>query len=350
MDKQEKDMPLISVIVPVYNAENYIGRCMDSLFGQSYQNVEIVLVDDGSTDASGSICDEYAENYDRVIAIHRKNGGVGAARNTGMSAASGEYIHFCDADDWIEPETYSEIIPRLLSENADIALFGWYADIPGKDPVSKADHALDGVGSQFDIFHSILIICGNYGGMKGYGNFACNKIYRKESLLDHNHNLILFDENVKVAEDGIWLVNAGQNWKKGVFVKKPYYHYFQNNKSIMNTPENFSRTRLESQRSHIKMLDILKDFNQEYYQIHKQACIRYFWIVAKTNLQEGPEFLGQIISNIIQINEGICPRNISKEIVSALRNSAAYKEMKESIPVESESKFTNMIKKLKEIL
>ena len=351
MELTQQGEALVSVIVPIYNAEKHIRKCVDSLVNQTYQNTEIILVDDGSPDTSGKICDEYAGKYDRVKVIHKSNGGVSAARNTGMSAASGQYIHFCDADDWIEPETYSDIVPKLVEEDADVALFGWYVDTENKgviSSVSRTDHALDGVGDQYDIFHGMLIICGTAGGLKGYGNFIWNKIYKKESLIDENGNLILFDETIKVAEDGIWLMYAGQNWNKGVFARKAYYHYYTNNESVMNTAGNFSSTRLASQQAHMRMLDILKDFNRDYYEIHRQACITYFWIVAKSNpAGKTPEFVAQVISNIIAINDGVCPEALAADVLNALKTAARYRWLNNRLPVKMAMKVMTMFDKVK---
>ena len=345
------DIPLVSVIVPVFNAEKHIQKCVDSLLKQTYQNTEIILIDDGSADQSGTICDEYAACHATVKVIHKKNGGVSSARNAGMRAASGEYLHFCDADDWLEPETYQEIIPQLISEKAETAVFGWYVDTEEKEgvrSVSKADHALDGVGSQFDIFQTMLMLSGNYGGLKGYGNFIWNRIYKKESLLDRNSRLILFDEETEVAEDGLWLVRAAQNWYKGVFFRKPYYHYVQNKESTMNTAENFCSTRLASQKSHMKMLEILRDYNLEYYEIHRQACMEYFWITAKSEpMKREKEFIAQVIANVLKINNGVCPEHIANDVLAALRTAARYRGLKKRKPVKIAVKITQIMDKIK---
>ena len=96
-----KQSPLISIIVPVYNVEDYIRPCLDSILAQTYTNFEAILVDDGSKDGSGSVCDEYAEKDSRFIVVHKENGGVSSARNKGLEIAKGEYIAFVDSDDWI---------------------------------------------------------------------------------------------------------------------------------------------------------------------------------------------------------------------------------------------------------
>ncbi|MCI8441525.1 MAG: glycosyltransferase [Provencibacterium sp.] len=119
--------PLISVIVPVYNVEKYLERCLGSLLGQTHRQMEFLLVNDGSTDASGEICDRFAAKDSRIKVIHQKNAGVSAARNAGLEAAKGEYIGFCDPDDYVEPDMYEYLLKLLQSEKADIAVCsGWY--------------------------------------------------------------------------------------------------------------------------------------------------------------------------------------------------------------------------------
>jgi glycosyltransferase involved in cell wall biosynthesis len=116
--------PLISIIVPIYNVEPYLCNSLDSIIVQTYSNLEIILVDDGSTDNCGLICDEYASRDSRIKVTHKKNEGVSAARNTGLMAASGEYIGWVDPDDWCEPDMFSTLLEGLMHENAQLALCG----------------------------------------------------------------------------------------------------------------------------------------------------------------------------------------------------------------------------------
>ena len=113
-------MELISVIVPVYNVEAYVAKCIESIQNQSYQHLEIILVDDGSTDDSGDICDQYAAYDDRIKVIHQENGGISAARNTGIEAANGDYIAFVDSDDYIAPNMYEDMLHILKDNDLDI--------------------------------------------------------------------------------------------------------------------------------------------------------------------------------------------------------------------------------------
>ena len=116
---------LVTIVIPVYNVENYLNRCLSSIVNQSYHNLEILLIDDGSTDSSGAICDEWAMRDGRITVIHKDNEGAGAARNTGIEKASGEYICFFDSDDYIEPDTIECVYTRTKQEAADVTMYGF---------------------------------------------------------------------------------------------------------------------------------------------------------------------------------------------------------------------------------
>ena len=124
--------PLVSVIVPIYNVEAYLLRCVNSIKEQTYNNLEIILVDDGSTDSSGMIADSFAENYERIRVIHQKNGGLSAARNTGIDNTKTEYITFVDSDDYVDSNMYEVLLKNMDSKNADISIGGvWREDTEG---------------------------------------------------------------------------------------------------------------------------------------------------------------------------------------------------------------------------
>lgn len=114
--------PLISVIVPVYNVQKYLSDCVESLINQSYNNLEIILVDDGSTDKSSIICDSYKNSYNRIIVLHKKNGGVASARNAGLDCCTGDYISFVDSDDYLAYDFYENIVAQILVYKADIII------------------------------------------------------------------------------------------------------------------------------------------------------------------------------------------------------------------------------------
>lgn len=119
-------MKLLSIIVPVYNVKPYLKKCVESIINQTYKNLQILLVDDGSTDGSQDICDEYARKDSRIVVIHKENGGLSTARNEGMDRAKGEYITFVDSDDWLEPNMYDEMITQLEKYDADLVACSFF--------------------------------------------------------------------------------------------------------------------------------------------------------------------------------------------------------------------------------
>lgn len=116
--------PMISVIVPIYNVEKYLARCVDSIVNQTYKNLEIILVDDGSPDRCPQVCDDYAEKDSRIKVVHKKNGGLSDARNAGMAVATGEYISFIDSDDWIETSMFELLLNNIFQYDCEISCGG----------------------------------------------------------------------------------------------------------------------------------------------------------------------------------------------------------------------------------
>lgn len=139
---KELEQPLISIIVPVYKVEKYLKRCVDSILTQTYQNMEIILVDDGSPDNCGAICDRYKKTDNRVVVIHKRNGGLSDARNTAIPLAKGEYISFIDSDDWISSYYVEHLYEAVAKCDADIGI-SWFENIfEGKALQSKPEEPL----------------------------------------------------------------------------------------------------------------------------------------------------------------------------------------------------------------
>jgi glycosyltransferase involved in cell wall biosynthesis len=128
---ESKMMPLISVIIPIYNIKEYLSKSIDSIINQTYKNIEIILVDDGSTDGSSKICDEYAEMDSRIRVIHKENGGVTSARKAGLLKATGTYVTYVDGDDWMERNAYSVMVEKGANLGADIVQACGIAEYPG---------------------------------------------------------------------------------------------------------------------------------------------------------------------------------------------------------------------------
>ena len=207
----KKDV-LLTVVIPVYNVEKYLKRCIESILIQEWKNYDILLVDDGSTDSSPQICDDYAKVYDFISVIHKKNGGISEARNTGISHAKGDYVYFPDSDDWLEPQTFKELAEVLESQEFDIVSFNREFVKGEEDPIIS-DPLVTQVFEGKDAFVQML----KHSYITGFAN---DKIYKKSLFIDNN---ISFPKG-KYYED------LGTNYKlflsaENVFAtNQKYYH------------------------------------------------------------------------------------------------------------------------------
>ena len=347
-------MQKLSVIVPVYNVEQYLERCLDSLVTQTYSNLEIILIDDGSSDNSGAICDQYAEQFENIKVFHVANSGVSAARNLGIAKSTGDYITFCDSDDWLEVHAYGKMMEPIVEGNVDIAAFGWFVDDGHTKQINATENANCGYGGEYEFFEAFLSKAGSFGGKIAYGNYIWNKIYKRTVLNDQDGNLIKFDSSIKVAEDGLWLVSIAKNCEVSYFDSEPLYHYFINESSVMRDKQRFVETRLASQQSHLMMLEVLKEYNSEYYEIHRETCVDYFWFMIKSAPKLiDPEFLHKSFNNILLINDGKITENMANDIYCFLRINMKYKHLMEKTAVKAlrsgKKKVRNAARRVKRI-
>lgn len=186
---------MISIIVPVYNVEKYLNNCINSLVNQTHTDLEIILIDDGSTDSSGRICDEWKKKCGKIRVIHQKNSGVSRARNAGLKIASGQYIGFVDSDDFVEEDMYEQL-EKAMNAGADIAVCG-YNDVLNNKTTSRISH-INGVLTREDAIQQC--VCDS-----GWGLYIWNKLFRRE-LIYKNNEPIFFPEDVFIGEDAVWLM------------------------------------------------------------------------------------------------------------------------------------------------
>ena len=205
---------MISIIVPIYNVEKYLSKCIDSILAQTYNDIEVILVDDGSPDNCPMICDEYAQKDNRVIVIHQKNAGVSAARNAGLKAAHGEYIGFVDPDDWISSSMYQEMITALERENADLAICGYdYYDENGAvDTARRYKEKADEIITQKEFMSRLSDM------PPTVRQVTWNKLFRAELSSD-----ISFKKHMHSAEDVLFLSEYSSRICKVIIVHKPHY-------------------------------------------------------------------------------------------------------------------------------
>lgn len=213
-------MAKLSIVVPVYNVEKYLKRCIESLIAQTFNDYEIILVDDGSTDKSGEICDKFSKLYEKITVIHKENGGLSSARNAGIDIATGEYIGFVDSDDWIEPDMYDNLYNVAEKYRLDMALCGVELDF--EDGSSKIYYSIENFKilnkeeALRDIFVNSLFF-----------EEAWNKIYRR-----HIFDTIRYPDG-KIHEDTYIICKILDKCNKIGYIPNISYHYFQRSDSIM---------------------------------------------------------------------------------------------------------------------
>ena len=206
--------PKISVIVPVYKTEGLLDRCVESIVGQIYKNLEIILVDDGSPDNCPAMCDGWAEKDSRIRVIHKENGGVSSARNAALDIATGDYIGFVDSDDWIEPEMYSSLIQKISESGKNIALCSYYAvEISGERNECRCVADKE-VLDKDDYFRFIVL--------GGDGGYIWNRLYDADILKE-----VRFDEDIWYSEDLLFNFKAAQKSGGAAVLDSAEYNYFQ---------------------------------------------------------------------------------------------------------------------------
>ena len=218
--------PKISFIVPVYDVENYIDRCITSLTEQTLSDIEIILVDDGSTDMSGNICDEYMMTDERVTVIHKENEGQGYARNDGLLKATGKYVCFLDSDDYLELNTASDLFYLLEEKEADMVSFGYEIDSPDGEVVRTPLIRNDEYEGKDIVDRFVLHFFGDDPSDENLRGFSsCMSCFRR-SVIEEN-GIRFPSEREVLTEDTIFCLEFCKKAKKVVTTDKVYYHYCQ---------------------------------------------------------------------------------------------------------------------------
>lgn len=214
--------PLISIIVPIYNVEQYLEKCIDSLQSQSLNEIEIILVDDGSPDKCGEICERYAKNDCRIKVIHKPNGGLSDARNVGIKNASADFLMFIDSDDWIDSKTCETIYRASEDNNADVVVFGMKLVYDDGRIVQRHKGVVSKTPTHLECMRSLIYHIPD----AGIFNNACNKMFRRE-LFDG----ITFPVG-RCAEDQGTVYKVLHKAKRVYVVEELFYNYYQRNGSI----------------------------------------------------------------------------------------------------------------------
>lgn len=255
------DKKLVSVIIPAYNIEDYIGRCLDSVLSQTYKNLEIIVIDDGSSDCTGEILDDYEKKNHRMKAIHKENGGVSSARNIGIDRANGDYIGFVDGDDWVDPKLFETLVKLINEENADIAHCGYQMVFPdrvdyyyntGKRVIQTKEQGLK------DLLAGEMIEPALY-----------NKLYKRE-LFEN----VRLNENLKINEDLDVNYRLFKKSQKSIYYDLPLYSYM-----IRKNSATGSNTVIRKNEDSLKVLEQIKNDCKSEKEIYSIAYRRYVYLL-----------------------------------------------------------------------
>lgn len=252
----------LSIIVPVYNGGKYLRPCLDSIVGQTYGNWELLLIDDGSSDGSAAVCDEYAARDSRITVVHKPNGGQAAARNDGVALAKGRYVCFVDCDDWLEPAMYATMIQTLEQHQADIIICGYIEEYATRQKHVNADGALTVYDAQ-DALKQVL---------EGrIGSYLWSMLFRREVVQEPMLSLNPYEDHATIFK---WISHA----RRVVTLHQPFYHYRQLQTSSLHSynPKNGNHYFLAIKERYYYIADhhLLPGWEAENRRLYLRGCIK----------------------------------------------------------------------------
>lgn len=319
----------VSVIVPIYNTELYIKQCIDSIINQTYKDIEIILIDDGSSDNSPAICDYYANIDKRIIIIHKKNEGVNVARRVGLSIASSDYILFVDADDWLEVNMCQIMYDTIIIEKADIAIcnaFFSYKDHK-EEYINKFKGAYNKQEIRTKILPNFISIFTNEGLLPS----LWNKLFKKDLFIKNDS---YYQNNIFIGEDLIMTYSNVLIAEKIVFIDKALYNYRQNETQV---------TKKFSDKLYDNYIDVyskLKLMNEEISPIDISLQINRLFIIWMRNsiinlvrMNKNYKTIKKLISDIVINND------IQEAVENCLANIVTFKERVLCILIKRKSRF-----------
>ena len=272
-------MELISVIVPIYKVEDCLDRCIRSVAEQTYSNLEIILVDDGSPDRCGAMCDAWAKKDRRIKVVHKENGGLSDARNAGLKIATGSLVSFIDSDDWIEPDFLEALLVAMENKNAQIAECAVkLVDETGK-VLRYRETAKVSCVDKIDGLRRLILEDGIY-------QTVWNKLYRREVIEG-----VLFEKG-KCHEDDFWTYQVFDRMERLAIVDRPMYHYLQRSGSIMGA--GYSLKRLDGLEARFRRMEHLSKYNELRNLIRQHLMLDYLWHLQSVlrNLQQQERQIG----------------------------------------------------------
>lgn len=289
-------MPAISIICPVYNAEKYIHKCIDSVLKQTFTDFELLLIDDGSPDCSGRICDEYAEKDSRVQVFHKENGGVASARQMGLDNAKGEYTIHVDPDDWVEPNMLEELYVKAKETNADMVICDYWVNYKKYERYQVSGQHRDN-----STLYLKDIICKYHGSL-------CNKLIKRSCY--YQPQQIDFIPGQNLFEDLIVCAKILINPRRIVYLNKAFYHYAQINPDSYTRNKKMYDDRLRLNNILFSLLDSNEYFLERIYLKKIEA-----YYALKENIFRKKEYINKYIHLKDYITESIYDNTVNKALV-----------------------------------
>lgn len=275
--------PKVSIIVPIYNVEKYIAKCLDSIVKQDMSDIEIIVVDDGSTDSSVEICEQYVSLDNRIRLIHQENQGLSMARNNGIDIATGEYIGFIDSDDWIKPDMYSTLYNNAAEHDADISMVNFNYVMPSGEHIPFAN---ENTGTK--VFEGIYKVAHN---VRTTNNFAWNKLYRK-SLFEN----IRFPKG-KTFEDIFTMYRLIDVANKIVVSSESKYYYVRRDDSI--TLSSFNMSHIDNIEAYIERYRYISAKYPKFESTcRKQIFTSVIWVMGKLYMTGDTELYNKVSAHI----------------------------------------------------
>ena len=290
----------ISIIVPVYNVNEYLDRCLYSIVTQTYKNLEIVIIDDGSTDGSGEKCDEWAQNDTRIIVFHTPNGGLSNARNIGLSLASGNYIGFVDSDDWIAPNMYQEMLDAIVNTNADMAICKFLPvtiesqSVEGYPEKACSNHQY--VYSREDVFTELL--------NNTLTNHVWCKLYKKNLFNEIRFPVGKYYEDSYVFYQLVWASN------RIATLPKCFYFYFQRKNSISSAK--FDLKQLDLYYGYSQMLAFCTENCPQFCKAVKHKLVDTYLLKFRAAIRDGYNmtWFREHLKDVTSISRGYISSNV----------------------------------------
>ncbi len=312
--------PLVSVVIPIYNVEKYLDRCIISVVNQTYKNLEIILVDDGSPDNCPAMCDEWAKKDSRIKVIHKKNAGLGMARNTGIDNANGDYIFFFDSDDYVDVEIAEKCVAAITEKNSDVVIYGRYDLCDDGKLEEKKITSTEKFFDENSIKNNLLP--GMFTYDMGFGVSSCGKMFRLDTI--KSSGLRYKSESEIISEDTYFALEFFSKIKSAAVIDDSLYYYFKRNNSLSRT---FKKDR------------------QKKNNFFLQKCVEY---IENSQLPEcvmnhlKARYHSLTLATVKQIYQSNLPANEKKKEIYSVFNDPILRSTLESDVLKLESTFVSL--------